>query len=900
MGTITSGIGLVSGINTSQIIDQLIALESKPKDLLQTRIDVNTQKKVAFTDLTTRLAGFKVTGQLLQKASTFQASSTTSTNEDVLTATASNGAAVGSYQFQVARLVTSQQAVTAGFTDTNTAKVGAGTLTLEMGGGELDTPTQLASLNGGAGIGRGIFRITDRSGKSTTIDATAAVTLDDVIHKINTSLDISVHASYSKNGIVLTDLTGKTASDLIVQDVGNGTTAKDLGLAGDVAADTLNGGPIATLGVGTGVSTLNDGRGVRSVATGTDFTLTTGDGASFTINLYGKKTLGDIFDTISTLTSGRIKASVNADGNGLQLTDTAGAGTLSVTADPASEAAQDLGLVGSGTNTLVGKAILAGPNTTLLSSLKGGTGIGLGKISIQDRGSASPTTVDLSGANTVQDVIDAINAAGTQITASLNASGNGLQLQDKSAGTGNIIVSDLDSTTAADLGLAGSFDTTRPIVDGGNLQRQWVSENSLLADYNGGKGVAPGQFKITNSAGISTTIDLSTGSPQRLSDVISLINGKNIGVTASINANGDGLLLTDSAGGSGNLAVADLDGTTAKDLNILSDDTTTTSINGSFEKTITTDASDTLDSLVTKINNLGFGASASVLNDGSSTAPYRLALSARSTGRDGRFVFDAGTTALAAHNLVEAQDASVFVGSSDNAQPLLITSHTNQIANVIRGVTIDLHGVSDSPVTLNVTRNTDDLVDQLQTFTDDFNTMVDKMNDLTKFDTDTNQGGLLLGDSTVQSIQQNAYAMLTGVVSGAGRYRVLSDIGITIGDGAKLAFDADKFKAAYATDPDAVQSLFTKADTGFGTVITKTMTKLVDPVDGEITRENKTIDDSSKQFQDRMDQLDAIIQQKRDRLEKQFANMESVLSGLQSQQSALSSFTGVSPPSSSK
>jgi flagellar hook-associated protein 2 len=237
------------------------------------------------------------------------------------------------------------------------------------------------------------------------------------------------------------------------------------------------------------------------------------------------------------------------------------------------------------------------------------------------------------------------------------------------------------------------------------------------------------------------------------------------------------------------------------------------------------------------------------------------------------------------------------VGSSDSAQPLLITSHTNQITNVIRGVTIDLHGVSNSPVVLNVTRNTDDLVDQLQKFVDDFNDFNGKINDLTKYDTTTNTGGLLLGDSTAQGVQQSAFAMLTSVVSGAGRYRTLADIGITIGDGAELQFDSDKFKAAYATDPDAVQNLFTKADTGVGTLITKTMTKLVDPVDGTITRENQTIDDTNKQFQDRMDQLDDLIQQKRTRLEQQFASMESVLSGLQSQQSALSSFTNVAAPS---
>ena len=39
MGRISSSVGLVSGIDTKGIIDQLMALESRPKAQLQNRID---------------------------------------------------------------------------------------------------------------------------------------------------------------------------------------------------------------------------------------------------------------------------------------------------------------------------------------------------------------------------------------------------------------------------------------------------------------------------------------------------------------------------------------------------------------------------------------------------------------------------------------------------------------------------------------------------------------------------------------------------------------------------------------------------------------------------------------------------------------------------------------------
>src|SRR5438128_2332796 len=137
MGRISSSTGLVSGIDTKSIIDQLMALEAKGKDQIQTRIDGVNDQKVAYTDLSARAT-----------------------------------------------------------------KVGAGSLTIELGGGELTNQTTLAQLNGGNGVRRGQFRITDRSGANAVIDVSNAVTVDDVISKINTSLGVTVRASVQGDKLV--------------------------------------------------------------------------------------------------------------------------------------------------------------------------------------------------------------------------------------------------------------------------------------------------------------------------------------------------------------------------------------------------------------------------------------------------------------------------------------------------------------------------------------------------------------------------------------------------------------------------------------------------------------------------------------------------------------------------
>jgi flagellar hook-associated protein 2 len=143
------------------------------------------------------------------------------------------------------------------------------------------------------------------------------------------------------------------------------------------------------------------------------------------------------------------------------------------------------------------------------------------------------------------------------------------------------------------------------------------------------------------------------------------------------------------------------------------------------------------------------------------------------------------------------------------------------------------------------------------------------------------------------------YTVFGTSVKGAGTLHTLQDVGITITDGGHLQFDPTKFQTAYATNSDNVNKLFTDSKSGLGTVIDKSMNSLVDPISGWIAQENNTLKSQNLQFQDQITELDSRLANKRNQLEEQFANMETVLSGLQSQQSALSSITTISAPAKS-
>jgi flagellar hook-associated protein 2 len=809
MGQITSSVGLVSGINTGDIINQLIAIEQQPVTQLQTRISSLAAQKAAYTSLSSSLTSIQQNAQTLAKASTFQNATATSSDDTVVSATASAGAAQGSYQLQVARLVTTQQVISAGVQDFNSTKIGAGTITVGVGGGELTSTNNLNDLNGGAGVRRGQFRITDRAGESTVVDISDAVTLQDVVKKINTALDVQVQASVQGGHLVLSDISGKALNDLTVTDVGGGHAAQDLGIAGNSnGTTTLTGTDINEISRTTSLALLNDGNGIRTADSGDDFSITPGDGsAAIKVNLGTATTVGDVLDAINTAGAGKVQAAISPDGSGIQLTDiSGGGGAMTVTALNGSEAAQDLGIDTTGTGTIVGRDVMAGLGTVLLSSLNGGSGLTAGTIAIKDRADSASINVDLSGATSVQDIIDTINNSGAKVQASISDGGDGINITDTSGGTGLLQIDDVSGNTAQSLGLAGSFDTSTTVVKGANLHRQYVSNNTLLKDYNGGKGVATGSIKITNSAGVSNTISIGT-SQVTLGDVISQINVRDMGVTASINADGNGILLTDTAGGAGQMQVSDVDSTTAKDL-LIAGTATNNAIDGAQQKTIDVTANDTLATLQSKINGLNFGVSANIINDGSGTAPFRLSLTARNSGLDGRVMIDSGTTSLNTQTLVQAQNAAVFLGGVGSEQPLLITSSSNQISGAIQGVNITLNGVSDNPVTLNVSQNADNAVTQINSMVTTFNSLVDAITQLTSFDTTTNQASLLLGDSTTQEIQNDLYTALSAVEPTNGKYRILADVGFSLDDKGHMVFDENAFRAAYADDPTGVQQLF--------------------------------------------------------------------------------------------
>ncbi|MGO8749545.1 MAG: flagellar hook-associated protein FlgL [Thermoguttaceae bacterium] len=338
------------------------------------------------------------------------------------------------------------------------------------------------------------------NGTTYTISLAGDKTVQDLLTTLNNS-GAGVVAQISSDGQGIEISSKVSGCDFMIGENG-GTTATQLGLRTFTAAT-----PLDQLNYGQGVGTNPDG--------GTDFTITRSDGVSFNISLQGCQTVGDVINAINTnptnlATGTPLVAQLAKFGNGIELVDNSGGtGTLTVTANPASTAAEDLGLIPAtlpdptasptsqtvpvlATGSLGGAADMTATFTdaTPLAQLNGGAGVGTNPTGGTDftitRSDGVSFDVSLQGADTIGDVLNAINdnptnlASGKPVVAQLNASGTAIQLVDYSAGSGNLTVTaNSESIAAVDLGLVpagqtSNANTTTPlqVLTGGDVNQQ--------------------------------------------------------------------------------------------------------------------------------------------------------------------------------------------------------------------------------------------------------------------------------------------------------------------------------------------------------------------------------------------------------------------------------------------
>src|SRR5215212_6010398 len=99
----TSVDGLVSGLNTTDIISQLMRVEAAGQDRLKSQVSAKQQVQSAYQSINSRMLAVRSAAEAMTSAGTWQAVKATGSS-DAVTVTAGSGASAGSTTFSVTRL----------------------------------------------------------------------------------------------------------------------------------------------------------------------------------------------------------------------------------------------------------------------------------------------------------------------------------------------------------------------------------------------------------------------------------------------------------------------------------------------------------------------------------------------------------------------------------------------------------------------------------------------------------------------------------------------------------------------------------------------------------------------------------------------------------------------------
>lgn len=411
----------------------------------------------------------------------------------------------------------------------------------------LNPDTQLSTINGAAGISRNravTVTVSDAgTSQSAVVDLSGAVTVRDVARMIEengpTLTDVSVE-------ITSTGLTVRTSSgSILIGEVAEGRTAHELGLFTDPTAlptNTITGSPLnpavlKTTRLADLLGTKAHGTLVSSNANNNIFIRATRNGAAFnnaTVNFVNGAVAGSesaIYNSLTNTLTVQIEDGVSS-ANQVAAAITA-EGTFTAVADYHDATT----LTQNGTNVV---------NVASFSlATSGGSGIELDTASgLQLNNGDQTTALDISGAETVEELLNLINGTGLGIRAEINEARTGINVRSRLSGA-DFTIGENGGTTATQLGIRSYTGATR------------------LEDFNRGVGVPTtseletidatklDQIRIVARDNVTFTVNL-TGATT-LQDVVNLINtdpANNVGTTAVLarmTQNGNGIELVDSS-----------------------------------------------------------------------------------------------------------------------------------------------------------------------------------------------------------------------------------------------------------------------------------------------------------------------------------------------------------------
>ena len=293
-----------------------------------------------------------------------------------------------------------------------------------------------------------------------------------------------------------------------------------------------------------------------------------------------------------------------------------------------------------------------------------------------------------------------------------------------------------------------------------------------------------------------------------------------------------------------------------------------------------------LAAVATAINEADLGLNAEIVNTGSGSGSYRLQLVGEA-GSSKSFSISSNFSELTFETIQTATDAELTVNGVD------FIRSSNQISDIIQGVTLNLIGTTDQTETISISRDTSLAKENIISFVAMFNEASSEFKILTGSEND----GPLRGDTIFRSIVSQLRNIMVSESSSPGEnINSLSSMGISIDRYGQLLFDEGKIDAALNENYDEVielfsanindQSRFSSDPAGIAGDI-KNLIERVTASDGYLSTAQASLTESSLGYEQDLKDIDERMLKVEERYNRQFLAMQTIIEEMNSTKESL-------------
>lgn len=312
--------------------------------------------------------------------------------------------------------------------------------------------------------------------------------------------------------------------------------------------------------------------------------------------------------------------------------------------------------------------------------------------------------------------------------------------------------------------------------------------------------------------------------------------------------------------------------------------------NGGGVKSITIDATNnTLQGISNAINAANLGVTATIVNDGSATTPFRISLTSNSTGASNSLKITATGGDGTINNLLGCDPAAAMMmtqtlaaqNANFTVNGVAISSNSNTVTTAIQGVTLNLSSVTTTPVTLSVAHDSKNISAAIAAFADNYNALYNQLKSRSAYATATSAGGSLAGNGTLRTMisQMQGLFSTPAVPAAGGSLSYLAQAGISIQKDGTMKVDSTVLNNVMNTNFSDLTNLLSSTS-GFATRVNTWTKNVLSPGNGLIPTATDSINTSISNDNTQIDQLQARMRTLQAQYTKQYTSLNMLLSNM--------------------